>query len=124
MTIPAFDEWRRSRRALIDQALTGLVGIIRSRRGRFSGIVWNSDTIVTSAEALRGADAALVQMSAEQIEATIIAIDLSVDVAVLNARTGAPGIAATKPAALRAGDEVVIAGRSCDLPLVAGNYVQ
>jgi serine protease Do len=104
-------EWGAARRALAERAALGVVGIDRGRGVRFSGIVWDSDTLVTAAEVLHGADSVTVQTAQGSVPAQILACDLSVDVAVLKAKTGAPGIAAAKPTNLAAGDDVVVAGR-------------
>jgi len=104
-------EWGAARRALAERAALGVVGIDRGRGVRFSGIVWDSDTLVTAAEVLHGADSVTVQTAQGSVPAQILACDLSVDVAVLKAKTGAPGIAAAKPTHLAAGDDVVVAGR-------------
>lgn len=104
-------EWGAARRALAERAALGVVGIDRGRGVRFSGIVWDSDTLVTAAEVLHGADSVTVQTAQGSVPAQILACDLSVDVAVLKAKTGAPGIAAAKPTHLAVGDDVVVAGR-------------
>jgi serine protease Do len=104
-------EWGAARRAVTERAALGVVGIDRGRGVRFSGIVWDSDTLVTAAEVLHGADSVSVQTAHGSVPAQILACDLSVDVAVLKAKTGAPGIAAAQPTKLAAGDDVVVAGR-------------
>jgi len=104
-------EWAAGRRALADQAALGVVGIDRGRGVRFSGIVWDSETLVTAAERLHGADSVAVQTVHGSVPAEILACDLSVDVAVLKAMTVAPGISAARPSSLAAGDDVLIAGR-------------
>jgi S1-C subfamily serine protease len=120
----ALTEWGAARRALAERAALGVVGIDRGRGVRFSGIVWDSDTLVTAAEVLHGADAVTVQTAHEAVPAQILACDLSVDVAVLKARTGAPGISAAKPAALASGDDVVLAGRGRSGSVIAWSHVE
>jgi S1-C subfamily serine protease len=107
----ALTEWAAARRALAKQAALGVVGIDRGRGVRFSGIVWDSDTLVTAAERLHGADSVTVHTTHGAVPAETLACDLSVDVAVLKAKTGVPGISSAKPASLAAGDDVLIAGR-------------
>jgi S1-C subfamily serine protease len=104
-------EWSAARRALAEQAALGVVGIDRGRGLRFSGIVWDSDTLVTAAEVLHGADSVTVRTAHESVAAEILACDLSVDIAVLKGRTGAPGVSAGKSTELCSGDDVVVAGR-------------
>ncbi len=107
----ALAEWATARRALAEHATLGVVGIDRGRGVRFSGIVWDSETLVTAAEVLHGADSVTVQTARDTLPAEIIACDFSVDVAVLRAKTGAPGISAANPASLFPGDDVLVAGR-------------
>ncbi len=64
-----------------------------------------------AAERLHGADSVTIHTVHGAVPAEILACDLSIDVAVLKAKTGAPGISAAKPASLAAGDDVLIAGR-------------
>jgi S1-C subfamily serine protease len=104
-------DWAAARRSLADRAALDVVGIDRGRGVRFSGIVWDSETVVTAAEVLHGADSLTVQTVDEAIPAQILACDLSVDIAVLKVKTGAPGISAAKSTGLSSGDDVVVAGR-------------
>lgn len=104
-------EWTAARRALAEQAALGVVAIDRGRGASFSGIVWDSEILVTAAEVLHGADSVTVRTAHESIPASILACDLSVDVAVLRAKTGAPALSMANPTALAAGDDVLVAGR-------------
>jgi S1-C subfamily serine protease len=124
MTTAALGDWSAARRALVRGALSGVVEIERRRGGGFAGIVWDSETVVTAAEALRGAESLRVRTAEGAVEASIVAMDLSVDVAVLRASIDAPGVAAATATALEAGDEVVIAGRSEGLPLVVWSHAR
>jgi serine protease Do len=117
-------EWAAARRALTEQAALGVVGIDRGRGVRFSGIVWDSETLVTAAEALHGADSVTVHTAQDIFPAEILACDLSVDVAVLKAKTGAPGISAAKPASLSSGDDVLIAGRGQSDAAIVWTHVE
>src|SRR5271155_943567 len=56
MTDQASNSQQSARRALLMQATRVVVGIETSRGPECSGIVWNADTVVMAAEALRGAD--------------------------------------------------------------------
>jgi serine protease Do len=105
-------EWAVARRALARKAALSVVGIDRGQGVRLSGIVWDSETLVTAAEILHGADTVTVQTDNEAVPAEILACDLSVDVAVLRARTGASGVSTTNSTGLAAGDDVLVAGRS------------
>ncbi len=117
-------EWAGARRALAEQAALGVVGIDRGRGVRFSGIVWDSETLVTAAERLHGADSVTVHTMHGAVPAEILACDLSVDVAILKAKTGAPGISAAKPDSLASGDDVLIAGRGESASTVVWTHVE
>jgi S1-C subfamily serine protease len=117
-------EWAAARRSLAEQAALGVVGIDRGRGRRFSGIVWDSDTLVTAAEALHGADSVDVSTAQGTVTGDIIACDLSVDVAVIKAKTGAPGIAAAKSASLASGDDVLVVGRRDADPVIVWSHAE
>jgi S1-C subfamily serine protease len=117
-------EWAAARRTLADEASLGVVGIDRGRGVRFSGIVWDSETLVTAAERLHGADSVTVQTVHGTVPAEILACDLSIDVAVLKAMTGAPGISAARPSSLASGDDVVIAGRGESSAAIVWTHVE
>jgi S1-C subfamily serine protease len=120
----ALTEWAAARRALAEQAALGVVGIDRGRGVRFSGIVWDFETLVTAAERLHGADSVKVQTVHGAVPAEILACDLSVDVAVLKAKTGAPGISAATPDSLASGDDVLIAGRGESASAIVWTHVE
>jgi S1-C subfamily serine protease len=120
----ALTEWAAARRALAEQAALSAVGIDRGRGVQFSGVVWDSETLVTAAERLHGADSVTVQTVHGAVPAEILACDLSVDVAVLKAKTGAPGISAAKPASLASGDDVVVAGRGESASRIVWTHVE
>ncbi len=117
-------EYAAARRSLAEQAALGVVGIDRGRGRRFSGIVWDSDTLVTAAEALHGADSVTVLTANGAVTGDILACDLSVDVAVVKAKTGAPGVAAAQPALLASGDDVLIVGRRAADPVVVWSHAE
>jgi S1-C subfamily serine protease len=121
---PALTEWAAARRALAEQAALGVVGIDRGRGVRFAGIAWDSETLVTAAERLHGADSVTVHTVSGAVAAEILACDLSVDVAVLKAMTGAPGISAATPSSLAAGDDVLIAGRGESAAAIVWSHVE
>jgi S1-C subfamily serine protease len=91
---------------------------------RFSGVIWDSETLVTAAERLHGADSVTVQTVHGAVPAEILACDLSVDVAVLKAKTGAPGISAAKSASLASGEDVVVAGRGESASRIVWTHVE
>ena len=118
------NDWSTARRALAEQAALGVVGIDRGRGVPFSGIVWDSETLVTAAEPLHDADSVSVHTALETVPAEILARDLSVDVAVLKATTGASGVSAAKPTSLASGDDVLIAGRSPSAAAIVWAHVE
>jgi len=120
----ALTDWAAARRTLAERAALDVVGIDRGRGLRFSGIVWDSDTLVTAAAVLHGADSVTVQTPHDAIPAQILACDLSVDIAVLKARTGAPGVSAAQPTGLSAGDDVVVAGRDRTGAVIVWTHVE
>jgi S1-C subfamily serine protease len=91
---------------------------------RFSGVIWDSETLVTAAERLHGADSVTVQTVHGPVPAEILACDLSVDVAVLKAKTGAPGISAAKSASLASGEDLVVAGRGESASRIVWTHVE
>ncbi len=120
----ALTEWAAARRSLTERASLGVVGIDRGRGVRFSGIVWDSETLVTAAEILHGADCVTIQTAGDSVPAEILACDLSIDVAVLKAKTGAPGISAARPSSLASGDDVLIAGRGESATAMVWTHVE
>ncbi len=120
----SLESWTAARRATVDRAVARVVGIDRSRGVRFSGIAWDSHTVVTAAELLHGADAVMVDTGDGIVPAQMLACDLSVDVAVLKAATGAPGISSAEFTPPALGDDVVIAGRGHSGPAVAWSHVE
>jgi S1-C subfamily serine protease len=120
----ALTEWAGARRALAEQASLGVVGIDRGRGVRFSGIIWDSETLVTAAERLHGADTVIAQTAHDAVPAEILACDLSVDVAVLKAKTGVAGVSAARPTELSSGDDVVVAGRGHSASAVVWTHVE
>jgi S1-C subfamily serine protease len=117
-------EWAAARRALAAQTASLALGIDRGRGVRFSGIVWDSDTLVSAAEMLHGTDSVMVHGAHGSVSAKVMASDLSVDVAVLKATTGAAGISPAEPAALSAGDAVLIAGHGQSAPAIVWSQVE
>jgi S1-C subfamily serine protease len=102
----------------------GAVGIDRGRGVRFSGVIWDSETLVTAADRLHGADSVTVHTVHGAVPAEILACDLSVDVAVLKAKTGAPGISAARSASLASGEDVVVAGRGESASRIVWTHVE
>jgi S1-C subfamily serine protease len=117
-------EWAAARRALAAQTGAFGVGIDRGRGVRFSGFVWDSETLVSAAEMLHGTDSVMVHGAHGSASAKVLACDLSVDVAVLKATTGTAGISRAEPRSLAAGDAVLIAGRGQSAPAIVWSQVE
>ncbi len=79
---------------------------------------------MTAAERLHGADAVTIQTAHGAVPAEILACDLAVDVAILRAETGAPGISASKADSLASGDDVLIAGRGASATSIVWSHVE
>jgi S1-C subfamily serine protease len=124
MATSILSDWQAARRTLVEQVCLRVVGIEQARGRRCSGIVWDPDTVVTSAEAIEGRDSVRVQTAGGAVSGDIVAADLSVDVAVLKVPTGTPGVSTAKSGTLQTGDELVIAGLKRGLPLVAWSHAQ
>jgi S1-C subfamily serine protease len=80
-------QYSDERATLAQSALSKAAAIILGRRRVLSGIRWRDDLIVTAAEAIGGAEHVDVRLEGGELEAEVIATDLTTDIAIL--RTGA-----------------------------------
>jgi S1-C subfamily serine protease len=76
------------RAALLHDALPKAVAVVLGRRRVLSGINWGGDLIVTAAEAIGGAEHVDVRLDGDELDAEVIATDLTTDVAILRAAGG------------------------------------
>jgi S1-C subfamily serine protease len=94
-------QYSDERAALIQSASSKAVGVILGRRRVLSGIRWRSDLIVTAAEAIGGAEQVGIQFEGDELEAEVVATDLTTDIAIL--RVGTAGANSNGDSAVAAG---------------------
>jgi S1-C subfamily serine protease len=129
-------QYSDERAALVQNVLPKAVALILGRRRVLSGIRWRHDLIVTAAEAIGGAES--VDLDSGELEAEVIATDLTTDIAVLRLasrenETGStsagaqPSNVAAQAASaslLRVGDPVLVVGRTLRGPAAIWGSVQ
>jgi S1-C subfamily serine protease len=87
--------------ALVQHAVPRAAAIFLGRRRVLSGIRWRDDLIITAAEAIGGAEQVDVRFDTDELEANVIATDLTTDIAILRVGSdGAAGTAAARTGAL------------------------
>jgi len=82
-------QYSDERAALVQSVVSKAAAIILGRRRVLSGIRWRDDLIVTAAEAIGGAEQVDVQLEGDELEAHVVATDLTTDIAILRVGTGA-----------------------------------
>jgi S1-C subfamily serine protease len=97
-------QYSDERAALMQSAVSKAAAIILGRRRVLSGIRWRDDLIVTAAEAIGGAEQVDIQLEGDELEARVIATDLTTDIAILRVSSATAGHAATAADAATAGD--------------------
>ena len=127
-------QYSDERAALVQNAVSKAAAIILGRRRIFSGIRWRDNLIVTAAEAIGGAEQVDIQLDGDELEARVIATDLTTDIAILRVSPGAtpgaaanPGAAATSSAMarmLRVGETIAVIGRTLRGPAAIWGTVQ
>jgi S1-C subfamily serine protease len=88
-------QYSDERAALLHDALPRAVAVVLGRRRVLSGINWGGDLIVTAAEAIGGAEHVDVRLDGDELDAEVIATDLTTDVAILRAAGGTATATAT-----------------------------
>ncbi|HEY2398961.1 MAG TPA: S1C family serine protease [Steroidobacteraceae bacterium] len=76
-------QYSDERAALVQNAVSKAAAIVLGRRRVLSGIRWRDDLIITAAEAIGGVEQADVRVEGDELEAHVIATDLTTDIAVL-----------------------------------------
>jgi S1-C subfamily serine protease len=94
-------QYSDERAALVQNAVSKAAAIVLGRRRVLSGIRWRDDLIITAAEAIGGAEQAEIRLEGGELEAHVIATDLTTDIAVLRI---APATVAAHAAESNAGD--------------------
>jgi S1-C subfamily serine protease len=127
-------QYSDERAALVQNAVPRAAAIIIGRRRVLSGIRWRDDLIVTAAEAIGGAEQVDVRLEGDELEAQVVATDLTTDIAIL--RVGAAGggsstaastLVPTAPASgqlLRVGETIAVVGRTLRGPAAIWGTVQ
>jgi S1-C subfamily serine protease len=96
-------QYSDERAALVCSAVSKAAAIILGRRRALSGIRWRDDLIVTAAEAIGGAEQVDIQLEGDELEARVIATDLTTDIAILRLPSATAGHTATAAAQGTAG---------------------
>jgi S1-C subfamily serine protease len=96
-------QYSDERAALVRSAVSKAAAIILGRRRVLSGIRWRDDLIVTAAEAIGGAEQVDIQLEGDELEARVIATDLTTDIAILRVPSATAGHTATAAAQGTAG---------------------
>jgi S1-C subfamily serine protease len=145
-------QYSDERAALVQTAVSKAAAVVLGRRRVLSGFRWRDDLIITAAEAIGGVEQADVRLEGDELEAHVIATDLTTDIAVLRIASGAasanaPGLnarvanagadtnvdaahvaAANAPAPtaalLRVGETIAVVGRTLRGPTALWGSVQ
>jgi S1-C subfamily serine protease len=122
-------QYSDERAALVQSAVSKAVAIILGRRRVLSGIRWRDDLIVTAAEAIGGAEQVDVQLESDELEAHVVATDLTTDIAILRVGAGAASGASASTASqsarvLRVGETIAVVGRTLRGPAAIWGTVQ
>jgi S1-C subfamily serine protease len=133
-------QYSDERAALVQSAISKAAAIILGRRRVLSGIRWRDDLIVTAAEAIGGAEQVDVQLEGDELEAHVVATDLTTDIAILRVGTADATAAATAGVVpttstaartpptttrlLRVGDTIAVVGRTLRGPAAIWGTVQ
>ena len=129
-------QYSDERAALVQNAVSKAAAIILGRRRVLSGIRWRDDLIVTAAEAIGGAEQVDIRLEGDELEAHVVATDLTTDIAILrigtagatagSAGTTAHGAATAGDAArlLRVGETIAVVGRTLRGPAAIWGTVQ
>jgi S1-C subfamily serine protease len=134
-------QYSDERAALVRSAVSKAAAVILGRRRVLSGIRWRDDLIVTAAEAIGGAEQVDIQVEGNELEARVIATDLTTDIAILRVPSAtaavpatagdvgtaghdAPGTAQATARLLRVGETIAIVGRTLRGPAAIWGTVQ
>jgi S1-C subfamily serine protease len=128
-------QYSDERAALVQNTVSRAAAVILGRHRVLCGIRWRDDLIITAAEAVGGIEQADVRLNGEDLEAQVIATDLTTDIAVLRINSAAAGHAnggrvatvdSASPAAtlLRVGETIAVVGRTLRGPSAIWGTVQ
>jgi S1-C subfamily serine protease len=127
-------QYSDERAAFVQNAVSKATAIVLGRRRVLSGIRWRDDLIVTAAEAIGGAEQVDVRLEDGDLEAQVVATDLTTDIAILRVGASAsPGASITPSASaspgvsahlLRVGETIAVVGRTLRGPAAIWGSVQ
>jgi S1-C subfamily serine protease len=141
-------QYSDERAALVQNAVSKAAAIVLGRRRVLSGIRWRDDLIVTAAEAIGGAEQVDIRLDADDVEAQVIATDLTTDIAILrvnstptnttanagsdaagtsvggNVVAAATGTPRPTPTLLRVGETIAVIGRTLRGPTAIWGTIQ
>jgi S1-C subfamily serine protease len=92
------NQYSDERAALVQNAVSQAAAIVLGRRRVLSGIRWREDLIVTAAEAIGGAERVDIRLDADDLEAQVIATDLTTDIALLRVNSNPATATNSNPA--------------------------
>ena len=128
-SIPAFAAHSDALAALVERVAASTFAV-RGRRGTLAtAVVWQPGLVVTAAHVFRRAPAAITLIGADgqSVEATLVGLDTSTDIALFRlAVTDAavfPPVATGDAAGVRAGQVVVVVGRSGEGDAIASSGI-
>jgi S1-C subfamily serine protease len=90
-------QYSDERAALAQNAVSKAAAIVLGRRRVLSGIRWRDDLIVTAADAIGGAEQVDVRLEGGDLEAQVVATDLTTDIAILRVGVSASPSASVSP---------------------------
>jgi S1-C subfamily serine protease len=129
-------QYSDERAALVQNAVSKAAAIVLGRRRVLSGIRWRDDLIITAAEAIGGVEQADVRLGGDELEAHVIATDLTTDIAVLRiasataaahaigSNAGGANAADATTSLLRVGETIAVVGRTLRGPTAIWGAVQ
>ena len=129
-------QYSDERAALVQNAVSKAAAIVLGRRRVLSGIRWRDDLIITAAEAIGGVEQADVRLEGDELEAHVIATDLTTDIAVLRiasatsaahaieSNAGGANAADATTSLLRVGETIAVVGRTLRGPTAIWGAVQ
>ncbi len=112
---PLSSQLDAERTAMLER-IAGSVLALQTPRVRQSAFVWRGGLLVSAAEPLEGAESVRILAERATFEAEVLSCDLRTDIAVMRAAQTHGAALAAAVGATRAGQTVLVAGRSaCDL---------
>jgi len=120
-------QYSDERAALVQAAVSKAAAVVLGRRRILSGIRWRDDLIVTAAEAIGGAERVGIRLDDDDLEAQVIATDLTTDIALLRVNSNIAATSGTRrpaPSLLRVGETIAVVGRTLRGPTAIWGTIQ